>query len=474
MLGGTSWPRSEAVRRAKRWLVDVLFGLAGPILEGSERYRQWQRRRRVSPPSPVAGAPVAGDPAAQLSGLRLGTSDGPQLSILITSYGNLAHVAACLRSIADHPPDTEFEVIVADDASGVPAMDQLAGVAGLRFLPNETNLGYLRTVNRASRSARGEFLWLLNDDTLVTAGAANALLDALRRVPGCVAAGSRLLNTDGTVQEAGSIVWRDGRAASIGAGSDRSDATTRYMHDVDYCSAASIMLRTADFSAAGGYDDVFSPAYYEDTDLAFKLRAQGGRVVLQPASEVVHIGGGSYGSTASRQLLRANRIRFLAKWGTELAGHCIAGDESFAPRDRAAKRGAVLVLSAARPDYAMLERLAAAFVVKLWIDDRTAATGLVDQWGAAGIEIISANTEERLGRWLKQHHAALDFAVAIGEAAHSPGYGAVIKRYARAEFRPDGEQNGLRIAQLARTDADKQQRLTAALSDAATNLPPGP
>lgn len=455
---------------ARRALVDLLFGLAGGIYRGSERYRRWRRERSLPPANREVMASAADNPVAALNGLKLETSEHPLLTILITSYGNLGHVAGCLRSIADHPPDTSYEVIVADDAPHVPAMARLAGVPGLRFLPNGSNLGYLRTVNGASRHARGQFLWLLNDDTLVTAGAGDALLDTLIRVPRCVAAGSRLLNTDGTVQEAGSIVWRDGTAANAGAGTDRLDATTRYMRDADYCSAASMMLRTADFAAAGGYDDRYAPAYYEDTDLAFRLRAQGGRVVLQPASDVVHIGGGSYGSAASRQLLEANRGKFVARWGAELAAHCKPGHHSFLSRDRAARLDAVLMLSAGGIDPAVLERLAAAgFSIKLWIDDRILAASLVEQLGAKGIETVSANIDEQLGRWLRQHRAALDFAVTVGGGSRSPDW-QLVNRYATAELPPDREPGAVRVARFANADAVKQARLMAALAGGATAL----
>src|SRR5579875_2856715 len=90
------------------------------------------------------------------------------LQSLVDAYGNLPATAACLRSIAENPPQIPFEVLVVEDASGDEAMQALADVPGLRYEVNSENLGFLRSCNHAADFARGEFLYLLNNDTEVT------------------------------------------------------------------------------------------------------------------------------------------------------------------------------------------------------------------------------------------------------------------------------------------------------------------
>lgn len=400
--------------RLRGLLVDLLLLL--PWGRGSERYRRRKRRRYARHlPVPSRESSTAGD-----SPLRLPVSTSPRISILIASYGNLPRVIDCLRSIVRHPPAADFEVIVLEDCSGDPAMADLERVEGLRFMRNATNVGYLRSVNAAARQARGELLWLLNDDTLVTAGAADALVETLAHLPRASAVGSLLLNPDGSVQEAGSIVWRDGTTVSNG-GTDAHDSANRYRHEADYCSAASLMLRRADFDALGGYDETFAPAYYEDTDLAFRLRAAGGSVVVQPASKVVHLGGGSHGHSRAMRLIERNRSAFVGKWRAVLdADHCGPDHDSFAARDRAGRRETVLVVSRGTEGAETAVRLAAGDrIVKLWSEDRHAAEQMADRLGALGIEVVSANGEERLGRWLSQHGVALTSLLIAGSATPS-------------------------------------------------------
>lgn len=399
--------------RLRGLLIDLLLLL--PWGQDSERYRRRKRRRYVARHGLQITAPR---PPDRDEPLRFPASDDPRVSILVACYGNLPRVMDCLRSIARDPPTASYEVIVVDDCSHDPAIMELGQIDGLRFVRNGQNLGYLRSVNAAARLARGELLWLLNDDTLVMAGAANALVDTLARHPGPSAVGSLLLNADGSVQEAGSIVWRDGTASNSGA-SDPLDSANRYLHEADYCSAASLMLRRADFAALGGYDEAFAPAYYEDTDLAFRLRAAGGRVLMQPASRVVHLGGGSHGQETARALMANNRETFVRKWQAVLdANHYPPDRQSFAARDRTA--AATLVLSHGEAGVEAARRIVAdGAAVKLWIEDRAAAARLADTLGADGIEVISANAEETLARWLSQHAGALAGILLADEPAQS-------------------------------------------------------
>ena len=172
---------------------------------------------------------------------------------------------------------------------GSEAMETLRDIPGLLLLRNPSNLGFLLSCNAAARVARGRYLHMLNNDTEVRPGTIDALGGAAR-CPARISAwpDRNCLFPDGRLQEAGGILWTDATGWNYGRGENPDRPDFNYLRDVDYCSGASIMVRRSLFEQLGGFDEGFAPAYYEDADLAFRIRAQGQRVVYEPRSVVVH------------------------------------------------------------------------------------------------------------------------------------------------------------------------------------------
>ena len=106
------------------------------------------------------------------------------------------------------------------------------------------------------------------------------------RRSGCAMAGSTFLHPDGSLQEAGSILWSDGSASAAGDGFP--DGFMRFERRVDYCSGGSLLLRRDVWEALGGFDDRYYPAYFEDVDLALRASDAGWEVWYQPLSVVRH------------------------------------------------------------------------------------------------------------------------------------------------------------------------------------------
>ena len=134
---------------------------------------------------------------------RLPTDGGVaiQLSIIISTYN--AREASChrLQSIYHNPPSEPYEIIVVDDASEDATSEMVqARFPEVRLMRNEVNRHYTKSNNWALKEARGEYIHLLNNDTLVLPGAFDSLLSFLRSHPEAGAAGSRLLNEDGSLQ----------------------------------------------------------------------------------------------------------------------------------------------------------------------------------------------------------------------------------------------------------------------------------
>jgi O-antigen biosynthesis protein len=193
---------------------------------------------------------------------------------------------------------------------------------GIVYLRNETNAGFVGSCNRGAAKARGEYLLFLNNDTIVKSGWLDALLETFQLEPRAGLVGSKLLFPDGRLQEAGGIIWRDGSGWNYGKFDDPKKPEYNYLRDVDYCSAACAMVPKSLFESIGGFDARYAPAYYEDTDLSFKIRQNGYKVLYQPLSEVIHYEGATGGtdtSTGAKRHQEINREKFVHSWATVLA-----------------------------------------------------------------------------------------------------------------------------------------------------------
>lgn len=247
--------------------------------------------------------------------------DRPHASIVIPVFNHLDQTLRCLESLLTYGHATPFEVIVVDDCSTDATPGALERIEGIRVLANRINRGYAATCNKGLEAVRGQYAVLLNNDTVVGPGCIDALVATADADPTIGVVGARLVYPDGKLQEAGGIIWSDAHGWNYGKGDDPHAAPYGHVRDVDYCSAACLLVRADLITELGGFDLRFSPAYYEDADLAFAARARGYRVVYQPNAAVIHVEGVSHGTDLSQGLKRhqvRNRITFQAKWWREL------------------------------------------------------------------------------------------------------------------------------------------------------------
>jgi GT2 family glycosyltransferase len=333
-------------RRTLRYLAQDLRGW--PARKRSEARLRDEIARAV---------PVAAD--AQEAALRAGylspASERPRVSVIIPVYGKLEYTLRCLVSIGASREQTSFEIVVVDDASPDTTGEVLSRCPGIRYVRNEQNRGFLDTANRGAAEARGELLLFLNNDTVVLPGWLDRLVETLEQTPDAGLVGSRLVYPDLRLQESGGIVFRDASATNWGHGRDPFNPSYTFLRDTDYVSAASALIPRALFEQIGGLDTRYRPAYYEDTDLAFAVRAAGKRVLVQPASRVVHHEGVTNGTDTAVGPKRhqvENQARFRVKWASVLDAHAPYGEVSAHELDRRAKRRVLFVVgNTPRPDH---------------------------------------------------------------------------------------------------------------------------
>jgi GT2 family glycosyltransferase len=252
----------------------------------------------------------------------------PVASIIIPVHDQVKHTDACLTQvIATLPAGFRGEILVVDDAS----TDETRGVLGrwaescplVRVLRNDENVGFLQSCNRGAEAATGEILVFLNNDTLPKPGWLPPMIRLLQDEPSAGAVGGKLLYPDGTLQEAGGVIFSDGSGCNFGKRDPYPNAPLfNFVREVDYCSGALLAIRRTVFLEMDGFDRLFSPAYYEDTDLCFRLREKGYCVYYQPEATVVHVEGATSGTDTDAGVKRyqtVNREKFVDRWRTALA-----------------------------------------------------------------------------------------------------------------------------------------------------------
>jgi len=276
------------------------------------------------------GLPAAAPDAAPGGPVRLCTSTSPLLSIVVPVHGKWDYTRACLASIEAHRPAVPFEVLVVDDASPDRTAELVSASPGVRLVRTEHNVGFVGACNLGASHARGAYLLFLNNDTEVRPGALDALVDAADSDDRIGLVGAMLVYPDGRLQESGGIAWADGSGWNYGRDHDAHAPGFTVRRDVDYCSGAAILVRQELFEAVGGFDQRYAPAYYEDTDLAFAIRATGHRTIVDPRAVMVHHEGVSHGTGVTggvKRFQEINRAQFVDKWASSLVEHLPAASE---------------------------------------------------------------------------------------------------------------------------------------------------
>ena len=242
--------------------------------------------------------------------------EAPEVSIVIVARDARALLAltlyrlACSQALAG----IAFEVILVDNASAPETRALYGRLDGLVLVENEENIGFGPACDAGAARARGRFVLFLNPDVELMPGALAAMAETFSRYEDAGIVGARLVFPGGYLQESGAG-FRDDAQVTHPHGRGHADPFApehAHARDVGYVSGAVLMIERALFADLGGFDDLFAPAYFEDTDLCLRCHQAGRRVIVQPRAIAIHYEN----ATSTRRedveaLLDRNRARFL-------------------------------------------------------------------------------------------------------------------------------------------------------------------
>lgn len=291
--------------------------------------------------------------------------ENPMVSIVIPVHNKFEVTYNCLASLLLAPNQASFEVIIVDDGSTDRTVELASLVSGVTVLRNAESIGFVRSCNSGAAAMRGQYVMMLNNDTEVTSCWLDELLHVFQTFPAAGLVGSKLLYPDGKLQEAGGFIFRD-QCWNHGRGQNPNDPQYNYTRQADYISGAAIMLPRMLWEDLGGFADIFAPAYYEDTDLAMRVRQSGRQVYYCPFSEVIHFEGQSNGVSVTgggiKRYQLVNEKKFRARWAQELLHRPLAPDVKAVKDSSALFRVLVIDSETPRPDtnagsYAALQEM---------------------------------------------------------------------------------------------------------------------
>ena len=211
----------------------------------------------------------------------------PIVSIILVLYNRAELTLSCLYSIL-HNSFKSLEVIIVDNNSSDRTKELLAKIKGVKFIFNDDNRHFLLAANQGSKIAQGEYLLFLNNDAQILGDSIHQAVKTINAQSDIGAVGGKIILPDGTLQEAGSIIWQDGSCLGYGRGDSPELPAYMFQREVDYCSGAFLLTPRQLFTELGCFDDIYQPAYYEETDYCVKLHKAGKKIIYDPQVAILH------------------------------------------------------------------------------------------------------------------------------------------------------------------------------------------
>jgi GT2 family glycosyltransferase len=244
----------------------------------------------------------------------------PDMAIVLVCWNNKKYLEPCLLSLHKDGLKSSYEIVVVDNGSTDGSQEMLREqFPQVQIIQNDRNVGLGKASNQGIQATKSRYVLLLNNDTLVSGPALDAMVEYLHDHPEAGGVGPRILNEDGTVQSCYnnfSSLWEEFLIATQlgewlwpGYPANITESKTR---SVDWLSSACVMVRRATLEQVGLLDEAYF-IYGDEADLQYRFKKAGWQIVYLPHSEIIHFGGRSMNRWGRRKMVYRGKMMFYQK-----------------------------------------------------------------------------------------------------------------------------------------------------------------
>ncbi len=234
---------------------------------------------------------------------------GKLVSIIILNWNGLDFTKKCLEAIERNTFYSPYEIIVVDNGSrdgSIEFLRQKKNDGKITLIENPGNRGFAGGNNQGIDASKGDYIFLLNNDTTVNGHWLGSLVRVIEAYDKAGIVGCKLVYPSGKLQHAGAKIDDAGIARQLPEGEER---------EVEYVTGAALMIKREVINKIGKLDEGFNPIYFEEVDWCYRAWRAGFSVIYTPDTIIVHHEGEATQKTQTKAwnyfVMNKNRVRFM-------------------------------------------------------------------------------------------------------------------------------------------------------------------
>ena len=282
-------------------------------------------------------------------------SNSPLVSIIIHVRNSFNYTFKCIDSILKTTPSSSYEIIIINKTlnNDIKLLEKSYNKKGANIIlyQNKETNNFLKNYNQAIKISKGEYITFLRDNTKVYENWLTSLLKPFENDEKIGIIGSKVIYSNGTLKEAGGIMWNNGEYSNFGRGKFSDNPEYNYIKEVDFVSGISFIIKKSILEKIGGFDEQFIHLDYKYIDFSFSLRKYGYKVIYQPESLVKQYNEILKGVNIISDIKKINKHLFIKKWKEELIYQSNQNNNTFLARDRSFNKNRIFVIDRYIPKY---------------------------------------------------------------------------------------------------------------------------